>query len=65
MCEIVDVMPVSTEQPLGVDQDQLFEEEDFVVVEEGNRSSPLCMFYFVLCNCITIKFYLYDEIALF
>jgi hypothetical protein len=65
MCEIVDVMPVSTEQPLGVDQDQLFEEEDFVVVEEGNWSSPLCMFYFVLYNCITIKFYLHDEIALF
>jgi hypothetical protein len=35
MCVLVDIMPVSTEQPLGVDQEQLFEEEDFSVVEEG------------------------------
>jgi hypothetical protein len=41
MCEIIDIVPISTEQPLGVDQEQLFEEEeDFVVVEEGKWSSP-------------------------
>jgi hypothetical protein len=41
MCEIVDIVPVSTEQPLEVDQEQLFkEEEDFAVVEEGKWSSP-------------------------
>jgi hypothetical protein len=41
MCEIVDIVLVSTEQPIGVDQEQLFEEEeDFAVVEEGNWSSP-------------------------
>jgi hypothetical protein len=41
MCEIVDIVSVSTEQPLGVSQDQLFEEEeDFAVVEEGKWSSP-------------------------
>jgi hypothetical protein len=43
MCVIVDIVPVSTEQPLGVDQEQLFEEEeeeDFVVIEEGKWSSP-------------------------
>jgi hypothetical protein len=41
MCEIVDIVPISTEQPLGVDQEHLFEEEeDFVVVEEGKWSSP-------------------------
>jgi hypothetical protein len=41
MCEIVDIVPVSTEPPLGVDQEQLFEEEeDFAVVEEGKWSSP-------------------------
>jgi hypothetical protein len=34
-------MPVSTEQPIRVDQEQLFEEEeDFAVVEEGKWSSP-------------------------
>jgi hypothetical protein len=41
MCEIVDIVPVSTEPPLGDDQEQLFEEEeDFAVVEEGKWSSP-------------------------
>jgi hypothetical protein len=41
MCVIVDIVPVSTEQPLGVDREQLFEEEeDFSVVEEGKCSSP-------------------------
>jgi hypothetical protein len=41
MCEIVDIVPVSTKPPLGVDQEQLFEEEeDFAVVEEGKWSSP-------------------------
>jgi hypothetical protein len=40
MCEIIDIVPVSTEQPLGVDQEQLFEEEEyFLVVEEGKWSS--------------------------
>jgi hypothetical protein len=57
MCEIVDIVPVSTEQPLGVDQDPLFEEEeDFAVVEEGKWSSPPTCYIFVLYNCITIKF---------
>jgi hypothetical protein len=37
---IVDIVPVSTEQLLVVDQEQLFEEEeDFLVVEEGKWSS--------------------------
>jgi hypothetical protein len=40
MCVIVDIMHVLTEQPLRVDQEQLFE-EDFTVVEEGKWSSPL------------------------
>jgi hypothetical protein len=57
MCEIVDIMPVSTEQPLGDDQEQLFEEEeDFAVVEEGKWSSPPACSIFILYNCITIKF---------
>jgi hypothetical protein len=34
-------VPLSTEQPLGDDQEQLFEEEeDFAVVEEDKWSSP-------------------------
>jgi hypothetical protein len=40
MCVIIDIMPVLIEQPLGVDQEQLFEEEeDFLVFEEGKWSS--------------------------
>jgi hypothetical protein len=57
MCDIIDIVPVSTEQPLEVDQEQLFkEEEDFAVVEEGKWSSPPACSIFVLYNCITIKF---------
>jgi hypothetical protein len=52
-----DIVPVSTEQPLGVDQEQLFEEEEnFVVVEEGNWSSLPTYSIFFLYNCIIIKF---------
>jgi hypothetical protein len=54
MCVIVDIVPVSTEQPLGVDQEKLFEEEeDFLVVEEGKWSSPSVKFYLsytTVCN---------------
>jgi hypothetical protein len=47
MCEIVDIVTVSTAQPIGVDQEQLFEEvEAFVVVEEGNCSSPLHVLFY-------------------
>jgi hypothetical protein len=57
MCEIVDIVPVSTEPPLGDDQEQLFEEEkDFAVVEEGKWSSPPACSIFFLYNFITIKF---------
>jgi hypothetical protein len=57
MCDIVDIVHVWTEPPLGDDQEQLFEEEeDFVVVEEGKWSSPPACSIFVLYNRITIKF---------
>jgi hypothetical protein len=43
---LVDIVPVSTEQPLGVDQEQLFEEEEnFLVVEEGKWSFPSALFF--------------------
>jgi hypothetical protein len=65
MCEIVDIVPVSTEPPLGDDQEQLFEEEEvFDVAEEGKWSSPPACSIFVLYNCIIIKVYFYDIIAL-
>jgi hypothetical protein len=57
MCDIVDIVPVSTEPPLGGDREQLFEEEeDFAVVEEGKWSSPPACSTFVLYNCIISKF---------
>ena len=38
---IVDIVPVSVESPIGVDQEQLFEEEeDQFLGEEGKWSSP-------------------------
>jgi hypothetical protein len=47
MCEIVDIVPVSTEPPLGVDQEQLFEEEeDFFVVEEASGLLPLHVLFY-------------------
>jgi hypothetical protein len=48
VCDIVDIVPVSTEQPLEVDQEQLFEEEeDFTVVEESKWSSlPACSIFY-------------------
>jgi hypothetical protein len=58
-------VPVSTEPPLGDDQEQLFEEEeDFAVAEEGKWSSPPACSIFVLYNCIIIKVYFYDIIAI-
>jgi hypothetical protein len=51
---IVDIVPVSSEPPLGDDPEQLFEEEEvFTVVEEGKWSSPPTCSLFVLYNCIT------------
>jgi hypothetical protein len=58
-------VPVSTEPPLGDDQEQLFEEEEvFSIAEEGKWSSPSACSNFVLYNCIIIKVYFYDIIAL-
>jgi hypothetical protein len=58
-------VPVSAEPPLGDDQEQLFEEEEvFGVAEEGKWSSPPACSLFVLYNCIIIKVYFYDIIAL-
>jgi hypothetical protein len=38
---LVDIMPVSTEEPIGVDQEQLFEEKQFEFLSgKGKWSSP-------------------------
>jgi hypothetical protein len=58
-------VPISTEPPLGDDQEQLFEEEEvFAVAEEGKWSSPPACSLFVLYNCILIKVYFYHCINL-
>jgi hypothetical protein len=65
MCEIIDIVRVSTEPPLGGDQEQLFEEEeDLAVSEEGKWSSPPACSIFLSYNCFLIKVYFYDIIAL-
>jgi hypothetical protein len=52
---------VSTEEPIGVGQEQLFKEEQSEFLgEEGKWSSPTCIFYFILYNCMTTKFTVYD-----
>jgi hypothetical protein len=58
-------VPVSTEPPLGDDQELLFEEEEvFAVAQEDKWSSPPACSLFVLYNCIIIEVYFYDIIAL-
>jgi hypothetical protein len=40
-CVLVDIVPVSSEQPVGVDQEQLFEEEEpQCLSKEGKWTSP-------------------------
>jgi hypothetical protein len=40
-CVLVDIMPVSIEQPVGADQEQVFEEEEpQCLSKEGKWSSP-------------------------
>jgi hypothetical protein len=40
-CVLVDIVPVSSEQSVGVDQEQLFEEEEpQCLSKEGKRTSP-------------------------
>jgi hypothetical protein len=59
-CVLVDIVPVSSEQPVEVDQEQVFEEEGpQCLSKESKWSSPPTLFYFILCNCKTIKFILF------
>jgi hypothetical protein len=41
-CVLVDIVPVSSEQPVGVDQNQVFEEEEEpqCLSKEGKWTSP-------------------------
>jgi hypothetical protein len=57
-CALVDIVPVSNEQTVGVDQEQVFEEEE----DEENQCLSkevfsLYIFLFVLNNCMITKSY--------
>jgi hypothetical protein len=49
-CVLVDIVPVSSEQPVGVDQEQVFEEELQCLSKEGKWSSPSAYSIFVPHN---------------
>jgi hypothetical protein len=50
-CVLVDIVPVSSEQPVGVDQEQVFEEEEpQCLSKEGKWTSPPAYSIFVPLN---------------
>jgi hypothetical protein len=54
-CVLVDIVPVSSEQPVEVDQEQVFEEEEHQCLsKEGKWTSPLHI-PFDLDNCMLIN----------
>jgi hypothetical protein len=56
----IDTVPVSSEHPIGGDQEEpVYEEEDNQFVEEGNWTFPLCMFFLILYNCMFTQCLLY------
>ena len=53
-CVLVDIVPVATDFPVGVEQDQLFEEEEpEFLAEEGKWISPPAFPCFVLIICMS------------
>jgi hypothetical protein len=50
-CVLVDIVPVSSEQPVGLDQEQVFEEEEpQCLSKEGKWTSPPAYSIFVPLN---------------
>jgi hypothetical protein len=49
-CVLVDIVPVSSEQLVGVDQEQVFEEEPQCLSKEGKWTSPPAYSIFVPHN---------------
>jgi hypothetical protein len=49
-CVLVDIVPVSSEQPIEVDQEQVFEEELQCSSKEGKWNSPPAYSIFVPHN---------------
>jgi hypothetical protein len=57
-CVLIDIVPVSSEQPVGADQEQVFEEEEpQCLSKEGKWTSPSTYSSF-LDNCMLINIYI-------
>jgi hypothetical protein len=60
ICLCVDIVHVSSEHPIGDDQEEpVYEEEDTQFVEEGKWVFPLCIFFLNLYNCMLTQCLLY------
>jgi hypothetical protein len=56
-CVLVDIVPVSSEQPVGADQEQVFEEEELQCLsKEGKWTSPLRILFLPHTTCMITKF---------
>jgi hypothetical protein len=51
-CVLVDIVPVSSEQPVGADQEQVFEEEPQCLSKEGKWISPFAYFLTYITTCL-------------
>jgi hypothetical protein len=50
LCVLVDIVSVSSEQPVGVDQEQVFEQEPWCLSKGGKWTSPPAYSIFVPHN---------------
>jgi hypothetical protein len=55
-CVLVDIVPVSSEQPVEVDQEQVFEEELHCLSKEGKWTSPPAYSILSHRTCMITKF---------
>jgi hypothetical protein len=56
-CVLVDIVPVSSEQPIEVDQEQVFEEEEpQCLSKEGKWISPPAYSILSITTCMITKF---------
>jgi hypothetical protein len=55
-CVLVDIVPVSSEQPVEVDQEQVFEEELQCLSKEGKWISPPAYSVLSHTTCMITKF---------
>jgi hypothetical protein len=55
-CVLVNIVPVSSEQSVGADQEQVFEEEPRCLSKEGKWSSPLHILFLSHTTCMITKF---------